>query len=146
MIIKNRFTGKIIMEISTLCGADLSRADLRGADLNGANLNGANLSRADLNGANLRGDDLNGANLSRANLRGADLRGADLRGADIDFSCWPLWCGSVGVKIDERQARQLMAHALNVCVSFWPGGITDEQKQWLNGFHRIESGEFPKFQ
>ena len=46
----------------------------------------------------------------RADLSKADLRGADLRGADIDFSCWPLWCGSKSVKVDAKIARQLAAH------------------------------------
>ncbi len=45
-----------------------------------------------------------------ANLRNADLRGADLRNADIDFSCWPLWCGSNNVKVDVKIAAQLAAH------------------------------------
>ena len=70
-----------------------------------ANLRWADLSVADLGGANLRGADLGGAN-----LRGADLRGADLSGANIDFSCWPLWCGSKGVKVDSRIAAQLAGH------------------------------------
>jgi uncharacterized protein YjbI with pentapeptide repeats len=61
--------------------------------------------RADLRGANLRGADLRGADLS-----GANLRGADLRGADLDFSCWPLLCGSKGVKVDAKIAAQLAAH------------------------------------
>ena len=59
-----------------------------------AYLRGANLSGADLSGAYLRGAYLRGADLS-----GANLRGADLRGADLDFSCWPLWCGSLAVKV-----------------------------------------------
>ena len=45
-----------------------------------------------------------------ANLRNADLRGADLRSADLDFSCWPLWCGSLGVKVDKKIAVQLAYH------------------------------------
>lgn len=54
-------------------------------------------------------------NLHRANLRGADLRKADLNGANlceanIDYACWPLWCGSLGVKVDVRIARQLAYH------------------------------------
>jgi uncharacterized protein YjbI with pentapeptide repeats len=55
--------------------------------------------------ANLQGADLNGAN-----LQGADLRWANLQGADIDFSCWPLWCGSNSVKVDRKIAAQLAAH------------------------------------
>ena len=60
--------------------------------------------------ANLRWADLSVADLGGANLRGADLGGADLRGADLDFSCWPLWCGSKGVKVDCRIAAQLAGH------------------------------------
>ena len=59
--------------------------------------------RANLRGANLRGADLLGANLQRA----------DLRGADLDFSCWPLWCGSKNVKVDNKILFQLIAH---ICV------------------------------
>jgi glutathione S-transferase len=81
------------------------RADLWGADLRGAYLRGANLRGADLGGADLRGADLGGAY-----LRGAYLRGADLGGADIDFAAWPLWCGSMGVKVDLGIVYQLLAH------------------------------------
>ena len=100
---------------ANLSGADLSYADLRGANLSGANLSGADLSYADLSYADLRGANLSYADLSRANLRGADLSranlsGANLRGADLDFSCWPLWCGSKGVKVDARIAAQFAAH------------------------------------
>ena len=47
---------------------------------------------------------------AKANLRWADLRGANLSGADLDYSCWPLWCGSNKVKIDVEIAAQLAAH------------------------------------
>ena len=40
----------------------------------------------------------------------ADLQDADLRGADLDFSCWPLWCGSKGVIVDLKVVYQLLAH------------------------------------
>uniref|UniRef100_A0A6M3L404 Pentapeptide repeat-containing protein n=1 Tax=viral metagenome TaxID=1070528 RepID=A0A6M3L404_9ZZZZ len=50
------------------------------------------------------------ADLRGANLRWADLRGADLRGADLDFSAFPLWCGSFQIKADERLIWQLIAH------------------------------------
>ena len=30
--------------------------------------------------------------------------------ANLDRSCWPLWCGSLHVRIDEQQARQLAYH------------------------------------
>ena len=50
------------------------------------------------------------ADLQCAYLRHADLQGADLRGADLDFSAWPLWCGTKGVKVCDKIARQLAAH------------------------------------
>ena len=60
--------------------------------------------------ANLWGADLRRADLRRANLQGADLQGADLRGADLDFSCFPLWCGSFNIKDDGRLTKQLLGH------------------------------------
>ena len=90
-------------------------ADLLGADLREADLRGANLREADLLGADLREADLRGANLREADLRGADLLEADLLGADLreaglDYSCWPLWCGSFGVRVCKRIAAQLAYH------------------------------------
>ena len=75
-----------------------------------ANLWGANLREANLREANLRGANLWGANLWGANLREANLRGADLRGADLDYSCWPLWCGSLDARVCKRIAAQLAYH------------------------------------
>jgi hypothetical protein len=86
------------------------KADLSEANLVRADLTGANLARADLSEANLTGANLTGANLRRADLARADLSEANLRGADIDFSCWPLWCGSKNVKVDAKIAMQLAAH------------------------------------
>ena len=86
---------------------DLYRANLYGADLTGANLYGANLY-----GANLTGADLTGADLTRA-----DLIRADLTGANLDYSAWPLRCGSLNVKIDKRLAAQLMYHAMRAMQS-----------------------------
>ena len=105
-----------------LTGADLSYAHLTGAHLSCANLRGAYLRGANLRGADLRGAYLRGAHLSYANLRGADLscahlRGADLRGANLDYSAWPLWCGSLNVKSDKRLAAQLMYHAMRAMQS-----------------------------
>lgn len=60
--------------------------------------------------ADLREADLRRANLRGADLWEADLRGADLRGADLDYSCWPLWCGSLDVRVCKRIAAQLAYH------------------------------------
>jgi len=74
-----------------------------------ADLSGANLSSADLSDA-----DLSGADLSWADLSGANLKGANLKGANLDFSCWPLWCGSLGVKADAKLVGQLAYHLIDL--------------------------------
>jgi hypothetical protein len=119
---------------ANLRGADLSWANLREAELNGADLHVANLSGANLSGAILRKADLRGANLSwadlseanlsgailrKANLRGANLSGAILsgailRGANLDFSQLNLSCKGLNFKIDERLAKQLVYHVVNL--------------------------------
>jgi len=122
--------------------------DLRGADLRGANLRGANLSDADLRGANLRGADLRGANLRGANLSDADLRGAnlsdaDLRGANLDYSCYPLWCGSLHLKADKRLACQLAYHLCSMqCDDADYIKMRNSILGFANQFHRVdECGE-----
>ena len=40
----------------------------------------------------------------------ANLEYADLEDANLDFSCWPLWCGSLDVKVGARIAAQLAYH------------------------------------
>jgi len=92
------------------CRADLRRADLIHAGLSHSDLRDANLRGSDLRGSNLSHSDLRDADLSYTDLRDANLHGANLRGADLDFSCWPLWCGSKDVKVDRRIAAQLAAH------------------------------------
>lgn len=126
--------GKEGGERANLHGAILREADLRGADLRGANLRGAILYMADLYKTSLRRADLRGATLYEADLyeadlykadlrraglrgvdlRGANLRGANLRGANLDYSCWPLWSGSMDVTVDKRIAAQLAYHFCRV--------------------------------
>lgn len=78
--------------------ADLRYADLRDADLHGADLRHANLHDADLHGAD---------------LHGADLHYANLRHANLDYSCLPLWCGGLGLNIDDRLAIQILYHLVS---------------------------------
>ena len=109
--------------------ADLQRADLYGADLCLADLRGASLREASLHGANLRG----------ADLRGADLQRANLRRADLDFSCWPLWCGSLDAVVDRRIAAQIAYHFCSlVCDD--PGYIKARNAilDFANKFHRAD--------
>lgn len=118
-------------------------ANLGDADLGGANLVGANLVGANLGGAYLVDTDLRYATLRYANLRGAYLGDTDLRGANLDFSCWPLWCGSLRAKADDRLVIQLLYHTLSLAQH---SEISAELKdalntpaliQQANRFHRV---------
>lgn len=92
------------------------------------------------------------ANLSSADLRGADLSDADLSdadlsGANVDFSSWPLWCGSLkGVKVDARIARQLAYHLCSVvCDDPEFTSIRDQILPFANKFHKVdECGKLEK--
>ena len=126
-----------------LSGADLSDANLRGANLSGADLSGADLSDANLRRADLSGADLSDANLSDANLRRADLSGADLRRANLDYSCYPLWCGSLHLKADKRLACQLAYHLCSMqCDDADYIKMRNSILGFANQFHRAdECGE-----
>ena len=104
-----------------------------------ANLQGANLQSASLRYASLRGADLQGADLQGADLQDANLRGANLRDADLDYSCWPLWCGSLDVKVDRRIAAQLAYHFCRLDCDD-PDYISARNAviNFANEFHRVE--------
>ena len=79
------------------------------------------------------------ADLGGANLCGADLRGANLHGADLDYSCWPLWCGSLDVKVDARIARQLAYHFCRLdCDDPEYLEARKAIAEFANGFHRVD--------
>ena len=87
--------------------------------------------------------DLCGANLRDADLRRADLRDADLRGADLDFSCLPLWCGSLTAHFDDKQLRQIAYHLVKAGLN--SKNASEETKKELaklvdfaNEFHRVD--------
>ena len=128
---------------------NLSDANLKGADLSDANLKYANLEEANLRGAKLRGANLSDTNLRLANMRGANLSGTNLKGANLDFSCLPLWCGSLQAHMDDRQVTQLLYHVLsivkysdNVSDDLKSKLLTDQNLDIANEFHRVgECGE-----
>ena len=140
--------------------ASLSHEDLRGASLRYANLSHADLSDADLSDAdlrdanlkyaNLRDADLTGANLRDADLTDADLRGANLRDTNLDYSCLPLWCGSLEAHFDDRQLVQIAYHLVKAGLQ--SKNASEETKKELsklidfaNKFHRVdECGEIKK--
>ena len=126
-----------------LSNVDLSNANLSDADLRGADLRGAGLRGADLRGAGLRGANLSNANLSDANLKGANLNDADLRGANLDYSCYPLWCGSLHLKANKRLACQLAYHLCSMqCDDADYVKMRNSILGFANQFHRVdECGE-----
>ena len=142
-------------EYASLSHADLRGAYLRGedlshADLSNANLSGAYLRDANLKYANLRDVDLTGADLRGANLTGADLTGANLRDTNLDYSCLPLWCGSLEAHFDDKQLVQIAYHLVKSGLQ--SKNASEETKKELsklidfaNKFHRVdECGEIKK--
>ena len=122
-----------------LKGADLSGTNLKGANLKGADLSGANLMEANLRDTNLINTDLSGADLRGADLRGANLRGANLKGADLDYSCYPLWCGSLHLKADKRLACQLAYHLCSIqCDDADYIKMRNSILDFANQFHRVD--------
>ena len=139
------------LEDANLEDANLEGANLRGADLRGADLEDANLEDANLRGVGLRDANLEGANLEGANLRGANLEDANLEDANLDYSCWPLWCGSLKAHIDDCIGIQLLYHAVSSIL------YSKYTSKWLkkgvscvvwicNKFHRVEEcGELKEY-
>ena len=102
--------------------------------------------RADLSGADLSDANLSDADLRSANLRRANLRGADLRSANLDYSCWPLWCGSLAVKVCKRIAVQLAYHFCKLdCDDPEYIAARNAILDFANQFHRVgECGKLEK--
>ena len=99
--------------------------------------------RANLSGANLHWANLSRANLYWADLREADLREANLSRANLDFSCLPLWCGSLSANFDDRQLIQIAYHLVKAGLN--SSNASDEVKKELaklidlaNKFHRVD--------
>lgn len=87
--------------------------------------------------------DLRSADLRGADLRGANLSDADLRSADLDYSCYPLWCGSLHLKADKRLACQLAYHLCSMqCDDADYIKMRNSILGFANQFHRVdECGE-----
>ena len=124
---------------------DGERANLFDANLRNANLCDADLRYADLRYADLCDANLCDADLFDADLCNANLDDADLGGANIDYSCLPLWCGSLRVHFDNKQMIQILYHLLYI-VSFSKYAskelkktlLTPELCELANKFHRAD--------
>ena len=73
-----------------------------------------------------------------ANLQGADLQYADLQGANIDFSCLPIWCGGLNVKLCEKNAKLIGFFGMHYALQHYKGEVPQEFRDWLNSHHRVE--------
>ena len=93
--------------------------------------------------------DLRDADLSNVDLRFADLRGADLRGANMDFSQLNLSCNGLNFKIDEKQAKQLMYHVINL-MQYSDLDVAKVVKkrmyEWLEDSHLVTKHNMPKLE
>lgn len=136
--LQNADLRKANLQEADLQGSNLRGTILRGASLWGANLQKADLTLADLSVACLHAACLQEASLQETNLHGADLQRADLRGANLDYSCWPLWYGSLGVIVDKRIAAQLAYHFCRIICND-PDVKAAQQaiKGLANQFHRV---------
>lgn len=141
-------------ERANFSGYDLSHLNFGGKNLEGAIFRGADLSDTSFCGACLRKTDmryakLTGASFSYANLSYSDLRHANitnarfhftiLEGANIDFSSWPLWCGSINAILCDKLKAQILYHTISVVGTEF---FTEDQIKFANKFHRIP--EVPK--
>lgn len=97
-------------------GEQGKRADLTGVNLTGLNMSGADMTWAIMSGANLTGLDMTGIDMTGAIMAGAIITGAKFAGTNIDYSCWPLWCGSLDVIVDKRIFAQLAYHLCRLLV------------------------------
>ena len=75
-------------------------------------------------------EDCEGWQELKANLRGADLCEANPRGADLDYSCLPLWCGSLEANFDSRQLKQIAYHLVKAGLQ--SRNATEEDKKALS--------------
>ena len=74
----------------------------------------------------------------------ANLTEANLRGANLDYSCLPLWCGSLKANFDDKVTTQILYHLLsiathsnNVSQELKDILLTDSLIEQANKFHRV---------
>ena len=70
-------------------------------------------------------------------------KGANMQGANLDFSCLPLWCGSLNANFDSKQLKQIAYHLVKAGLQ--SKNASDKTKAELaklidfsNGFHRVD--------
>ena len=130
---------KADMQQSDMQRANMQRANMQRANMKWADMRGVDMQQSDMRGADMRGANMQWADMRGADMQWADMRGADMRGVDLDFSCWPLWCGSLDVIVDKRIAAQLAYHFCRLVCD--DDEVKSAQKMLAplaNQFHRVE--------
>lgn len=130
---------------ATMQGADLRNVNMNRADMRGVNMQRANMLHADMQYANMQCAKMQHADMRHADMRSAEMQRTDMRGANIDYSAWPLCCGSLKAYVDDRIAIQLLYHTLSV-VQYSPYVSEDVKRTLLtrdvvdvaNRFHRVD--------
>lgn len=126
-------------------GADLRNVNMNRADMRGVNMQRANMLHADMQYVNIQCAKMQHADMRHADMRSAEMQRTDMRGANIDYSAWPLCCGSLKAYVDDRIAIQLLYHTLSV-VQYSPYVSEDVKRTLLtqdvvdaaNRFHRVD--------
>lgn len=68
-----------------------------------------------------------------------DLNDADLRSANLDYSCYPLWYGSLHLKANKRLACQLAYHLCSMqCDDADYVKMRNSILGFANQFHRVD--------
>lgn len=124
-----------------ITNSDFRCADLYGADFCHALLQGSDFASANLKNANFVEANLYGADFLNADLTGVCLGEANLKGVDFDYSCLPLWCGSLDAHFDDKQLKQIAYHLVRAGLQ--SKNASYETKEYLrklipfaNEFHR----------
>ena len=80
-----------------------------------------------------------------ANLEGTNLEGANLVHANLDFSCLPLWCGSLNMTVDRKLSSQIAYHFCSLkCEDEEVKKFQESLFEFANEFERVQDGELKK--
>jgi len=131
-----------ILTNSVFYRTDISWVNMKCVSGTNVTFNQSNLGWSDFSGADLKNSIFRNSRLTGVNFINVKLNGTRLYNNDIDFSCFPLFCGSLDIKCDEKLFQQLAYHLCRLIVD------NDEIKQCqkalidvANKFHRaIECG------
>jgi uncharacterized protein YjbI with pentapeptide repeats len=77
-----------------------------------------NFYHCDMDNCYLKNSIFRECNIKMVNLLRTDLTNADFSTSNIDYSSFPLWCGSFNVILDDKQKQQLLYHLLRIAPEY----------------------------